>query len=147
MFTYIWRTSFVGQSISAALQNVITTLFCNIFYPYKIIAVILRLICCPIQHHSHKPVFFGGSTPESPEQVLLTHLEILSDSNLWGTQVKSRIPHWSGKTPYSSSEGFMTPLFKDETLVLPWGRSIPGVVWESAFEETCGCFWLKQELR
>lgn len=78
MFTYIWRTSVEGQRISAALQNVITTLFCNTFYPYKMMAVILRLMCSPNQHHSHEPVFYGGSTPESPEQVLMTHLEMLT---------------------------------------------------------------------
>lgn len=40
MFYYIWRMSFVAQSISAAKQNVIKTLFCDTFYLHKIIVVL-----------------------------------------------------------------------------------------------------------
>ena len=44
MFDYIWRTSFVSQSISAKLQHFIKTLFCDAFPHYKLIAVFAILL-------------------------------------------------------------------------------------------------------
>ena len=38
MFSYIWRTGFVDQHISAALQYFIIILFCHIFFLYQKLA-------------------------------------------------------------------------------------------------------------
>ena len=43
VFSHIWRTTFLSQSLSAALHNVNETLFCDTFYIYKLIAVLVIL--------------------------------------------------------------------------------------------------------